>query len=86
MYDDLFEKSYTLEELAKEAGIDEYILAERLEIGCPMSLALTIPEHMHLEGVSRASDGELYYAIYERAFWGSAEGLQEYIIKRRKKH
>ena len=79
--DNILKHKYTLSELAKEAGISSTTLANRLNRGCPLNVALLIPEGLQLDCVEEDLDGTLRYDILRHVFYGTTEELLAYILQ-----
>jgi len=80
MIEEILNRRYTVSELADEAGITPYTLADRLSRGCPLDMALLLPSYMHLECIDEDPDGTLHYTISECTFYGTTEKLLKYIL------
>ena len=81
-FDNILKHKYTLPELAKEAGISSVTLASRLNRGCPLNVALLIPEDLNLECIDEDPNGTLHYEISSRVFYGTTEELFAYILQK----
>lgn len=73
----------TLSELATAFGLSTVKIASRLNKGCPLNMALMIPNDLHIDAVIENSDGTLHYGVNKPVLCGTVEDIFEYALQER---
>lgn len=71
----------SLKEIAEQHGLNEITLMSRLELGCPLVIAVQMPEEWDILGMGIDGDGELSFGIAKKTYQYRGKELLHYLAR-----